>query len=224
MTVSERNPGESSRDYALRVLKQNIVSVTLKPGSLLSENELATSLGLSRTPVREALNELVKVSIAETYPQRGTVIARIDPKMVEDSRFLRSVLDEAIIKLACRETDPAVMGKLDDNIDLQEFYLAKGNTERILELDNEFHKLLYEAVHKEFIYDMRSGIMLHFDRVRTLSMETIKDMKIVSDHKNMLTAVKEHDEEKAVALVQKHLSRYSFDAEVIMARYPEYFK
>ena len=224
MTVSERNPGESARDYALRVLKQNIVSVTLKPGSLLSENELATSLGLSRTPVREALNELVKVSIAETYPQRGTVIARIDPKMVEDSRFLRSVLDEAIIKLACRETDPAVMGKLDDNIDLQEFYLAKGNTERILELDNEFHKLLYEAVHKEFIYDMRSGIMLHFDRVRTLSMETIKDMKIVADHSAMLEAIRRKDEEKAAQLVEKRLSRYKFDADMIKARSPEYFR
>jgi DNA-binding GntR family transcriptional regulator len=224
MVVDERKPGESASDYAFRVLKQNIVSVTLKPGMLVSENDLASSLGLSRTPVREALNELAKVSVVETYPQRGTFIAKIDPEMVEDSRFLRKILDEAVIKLACRETDPLILKKLEDNVELQEFYLTKENTDKIRDLDDRFHKLLYDAGRKEFIYDMRSGIMIHFDRVRTLSMETIKDMKIVSDHKNMLAAVKEHDEEKAVALVEKHLSRYSFDAEVIKARYPEYFK
>ncbi|MBR1440930.1 MAG: GntR family transcriptional regulator [Lachnospiraceae bacterium] len=224
MVVDERKPGESASDYAFRVLKQNIVSVALKPGMLVSENDLASSLGLSRTPVREALNELAKVSVVETYPQRGTFIAKIDPEMVEDSRFLRKILDEAVIKLACRETDPLILKKLEDNVDLQEFYLTKENTEKIRDLDDRFHKLLYDAAKKEFIFDMRSGVMIHFDRVRTLSMETIKDMKIVADHKNMLAAVKEHDEEKAVALVEKHLSRYSFDAEVIKARYPEYFK
>ena len=91
MTIEERLPGESVRDYAFRVIKQNIVSVELKPGSLLSENELSSRLGISRTPVREALSDLARVSILETLPQRGTFIALIDPKMVEDSRFLRCV-------------------------------------------------------------------------------------------------------------------------------------
>ena len=91
MTIEERLPGESARDYAFRVIKQNIVSVELKPGSLLSENELSSRLGISRTPVREALSDLARVSILETLPQRGTFIALIDPKMVEDSRFLRCV-------------------------------------------------------------------------------------------------------------------------------------
>ena len=151
-------------------------------------------------------------------------MALIDPQMVEEARFLRKVLDTAVIKVACRETDPDVLTKLEDNIDLQEFYLAKGNAEKIYELDNEFHKLIYVAARKEIIYEMRSTIMIHFDRVRTLSVETVKDMKIVADHSGMLSAIKEHDEEKAVALVEKHLSRYSIDAELIKAQFPEYFK
>ncbi len=224
MIIDGRLPGESGRDFAFRILKSNIVSLELKPGTLISENDLSAKLGLSRTPIREALNDLAKVSIIETLPQRGSFVALIDPQMVEEARFLRKVLDTAVIKVACRETDPDVLTKLEDNIDLQEFYLAKGNAEKIYELDNEFHKLIYVAARKEIIYEMRSTIMIHFDRVRTLSVETVKDMKIVADHSGMLSAIKEHDEEKAIALVEKHLSRYSIDAELIKAQFPEYFK
>ena len=75
MHISERLPRESSRDYALRIIKDNIISLRLEPGSQISENELATEMGLSRTPVREALIELAKVKIIETYPQRKSVVS-----------------------------------------------------------------------------------------------------------------------------------------------------
>ncbi len=224
MVIEERYPSETARDYAFRTLKENIVSLELKPGTLVSENELASKMGLSRTPVREALNDLCRASIVETYPQRGSFVSLIDPQMVEESRFLRKILDIAVIKLACAETAPETLKKMEENIDLQEYYLSKENAEKIYVLDNEFHKLIYEAARKEFIYDIRSTVMIHFDRVRTLSVETVKDMKIVADHSGMLAAIKEHDEQKAVALVEKHLSRYSFDAEQIRAKAPEYFK
>lgn len=66
--------------------------------------------------------------------------------------------------------------------------------------------------------------MIHFDRVRTLSMETIKELKIVGDHRGMLDAIKEHNKEKAVELVNKHLARYSFDEDLIREQFPQYFK
>ena len=89
MYLTERLPRETGRDYALRMLKDNIVRLELKPGSLVSENELAAEMGLSRTPVREALIELSKVKIVEIYPQRGSAIARIDCHMVEEAKFMR---------------------------------------------------------------------------------------------------------------------------------------
>jgi len=70
--ISERLPRESSRDYALRIIKDNIISLRLEPGSQISENELATEMGLSRTPVREALIELAKVKIIETPRGRAS--------------------------------------------------------------------------------------------------------------------------------------------------------
>lgn len=224
MIVDARQSGESARDYAYRILKENIISTELKPGSLVSENETAAKLGLSRTPVREAIYDLAKVSIIETIPQKGSFVALIDPKMVEEARFLRKVLDVAVIRLACQETPPEILEAMEDNIDLQEFYLSKSNAEKIYELDNEFHRLIYVAAHKEIICELKSNMLIHFDRVRSLSVETVRDMKIVADHSGMLAAIKEHDEEKAAALVEKHLSRYHFDEELIRGQFPDYFK
>ncbi|MCR4739775.1 MAG: GntR family transcriptional regulator [Lachnospiraceae bacterium] len=224
MFILDRLPQESARDYALRVLKENIVSLRLKPGTQISENELAMELGLSRTPVREAIIDLSKVMIIETIPQKGSYVTLIDSKMVEESRFLRRVLDKAVIEAACVSTPGAVMDALEENVHLQEFYLEKEATDRIYALDNEFHRLIYTAAQKDIIYDMMSTMMLHFDRVRVLSVEAVKDLKIVNDHRGMLEAIREKDKEKALALVEKHLNRYSFDEEQIRERFPEYFK
>lgn len=224
MRILDRLSQESARDYALRVLKDNIVSLDLEPGTLVSENEIAMELGLSRTPVREAIIDLSKASIIEILPQRGSYVALIDSKMVEESRFLREVLDSAVIEVACESISSEVLNMLEENVHLQEFYLEKGDAERIYTLDNEFHKLIYTAAEKDIIYEMRSTIMIHFDRVRTLSVETVKDMKIVSDHRLMLEAIKAKDKVKAVELVNKHLSRYRVDENTIREQFPGYFK
>ena len=224
MKFTNRLQQETARDYAFRVLRDNIVSLELKPGTLISENEMAMELGLSRTPVREAIIDLAKVSIIETIPQRGSDVALIDTKMVEESRFLRKVLDEAVIEVACDIADSALIDAMEENVHLQEFYLEKSDTNRIFELDNAFHKLIYSAAQKDIIYDIRSTMMLHFDRVRTLSVEAVKDMKIVGDHRGMLEAIKGHDKEAAVALVEKHLGRYRVDETKIREEFPAYFK
>ena len=219
----ERLAGETARDYAFRVIKDNIVSLDLKPGTLVSENEIAMELGISRTPVREAIIDLAKASVISILPQRGSYVALIDPKMVEESRFLRHVLDRAVIKVACERATKEDLAVLEENVHLQEFYLEKDNPSKIYELDNEFHQLIYKAADKATIYDMRSTMMIHFDRVRTLSVATVKDMKIVSDHRKMLEAIESKDLDAAVAMVDKHLSRYQVDEVMIEAQYPEYF-
>ena len=78
MIVSEPFPKESRKEYALRVLRENIINWELKPGSFVSEQKLAEELSLSRLPVREALTELAKSGIVEIYPQRGSKIAPIN--------------------------------------------------------------------------------------------------------------------------------------------------
>ena len=103
MHLLERLPRETGRDYALRTIKENIISLDLAPGSLVSENELSAEMGLSRTPVRESLIELAKVKIVEIIPQKGSVVSRIDYDLVEESRFMRHVLECAVVELDCEQ-------------------------------------------------------------------------------------------------------------------------
>lgn len=224
MHTSERLPRETARDFAFRVLRDNIVSLDLKPGTLISENEIAMEFGVSRTPVREAIIDLAKAGIIEILPQRGSYVSLIDPSMVEESRFVRKILDKAVIELACEIAPKDVIDEIEENVHLQEFYLEKEDADRIYMLDNQFHFLIYKAAGKETTYDMSSTMMLHFDRVRTLSVETVKDLKIVKDHREMLEAIKAGDKETAVFLVEKHLGRYKLDEAQMKQEHPEYFK
>ena len=93
MILKKRYSRETGREYVLRVLKDNIVRLELEPGSRISENELAAEIGVSRTPVREALIELSKSKIVEIYPQKGSYVSLIDWDLVEEAQFMRLTLE-----------------------------------------------------------------------------------------------------------------------------------
>ncbi len=208
----------------MRILKSNIISLELAPGSVISENEMASLLGLSRTPVREALIELGKVNIVEIMPQRGSRVLLIDYNLVEESRFLRLVLESAIIRQVCELKEPQDFSELQENLKLQEFYLENPSPSKLLELDNQFHKELFRLANKMRCYQwMIDGMEIHFDRVRSMSLSAVKDIKIVEDHRAILQAICQRDANQAVAIVTKHFSRYKIDEQVIRAKYPDYF-
>ena len=224
MELYTKLPKETARDYALRVLKGNIISLELKPGTPISENELAVRIGISRTPVREAIIELAKAYLIEIYPQRGSFVSLIDPKMVEEARFLRRVMDTAVIEEVCETADEEGIRLLEENVELQEFYLSKGTTDKLFDLDNKFHRDIYVVAKKDIIYDIHSTLMIHFDRVRNLSVVTVKNNGIVGEHRAMLEAIKAKDKKTASELVAKHLDHYQVDEIEIRSRRPEFFK
>ena len=223
MQITERFARETARDYAMRLLKRNIASLDLAPGSMLSENELSAALGLSRTPIREALIELSKTKIVEILPQRGSRIALIDCNMVEESRFLRLVLEKAILELACDMAPKLDFSVAEANVKLQQFYLENQSTEKLMELDNDFHREFYRLTNRLQTYHLMESMALHFDRVRSLSLTTVKDIKIVGDHEAILRAVRAGDKAEAAALAVKHLSRYKVDEQAVRERYAVYF-
>lgn len=224
MQIKERLAKETSREYAYRVLKNNIIMLELEPGSLVSENALSAELGLSRTPVREALIELSKTQIVEIYPQKGSHISKIDYNLVEEARFLRLVLEKAVVELACEISKPEALHELEENLKLQEFYLHNVSPDKLLELDNEFHKGLFLLVNKLQTYRLMDSMMAHFDRLRTVSIKSVRDIKIVEDHQDILAAIHKHDKEQAADIIGKHLSRYKIEEKELREHYPQYFK
>lgn len=224
MRSVEKLQNETAREYAFRAITENIISLDLAPGTAVSENEISGFLGVSRTPVRESIQELHKAAIIEIYPQRGSSVSLIDSQYVEEAVFLRRVLDTAVIEEACDLATEEDIRQMEDNIALQEFYLTSNATDKIYSLDNAFHHMIYAAAKKETIYSMQKTIMIHFDRIRTLSMLAVKDKKIVNDHRLMLNAIIARDKAEARTLVEKHLNRYRVDQEELIKKYPQYFK
>lgn len=223
MKVLERLPRENGRDYALRVIKENIIHLDLEPGSQVSENELSAELGLSRTPVREALIELSKVKIIDIQPQKRSVVRLIDYDLVEESRFMRNVLECAVVELVCEMVKPDDVERLRENVRLQKFYLDSFYPENLMALDNEFHQTLFEIARKAQVFSLMQNISIHFDRVRSIALSTVKDLKIVQDHEDITNAITRGDPAAARELMEIHLSRYKIDAKAIRETYPQYF-
>ena len=120
MKLEERHCAETAREYALRMLKENIISMELKPGAMVSENELAAQLGLSRTPVREALMDMAQYGLVDILPQRGSRISLIDYALVEEARFAREVLEVAILSIVCENATEESLAQLRQNVRFQQ--------------------------------------------------------------------------------------------------------
>ncbi len=222
MLVLNRLSGEGAREYVLRVLKKNIIECALKPGQMLSENALTEELNVSRTPVREALVELSKIDLIEVLPKRGSRVTKINYALVEESNFARKVLEKAIVEICCDLEKPQDFFRLEENLKLQKRFLYMSNQSRLLELDDEFHQLLFQMAKKSHVYDYLEDIRIPFDRIRYLSLLVIFDLQTVNDHIEILNAIRQRNKEEALAVMDKHLSRYLYDKTVIMERYPDY--
>lgn len=224
MHVTERLAGENGRDYALRVIKENIISLELEPKSRVNDRELAAQLGLSRTPVREALLELAKVDIVQMYPQRASIIAPIDYDIMEEAYAMREILECAVVERCCQMASPEELKPLEENLKLQEFYLENRAADKLMELDDEFHRKLFVAAKMPHVHSLMGNITIHFDRVRHLSYQTVKEVKTVSAHRAILDAVLRRDSKEAVELMCRHLRNYTVEKEELIRCYPQYFK
>lgn len=224
MEITARQSKETARDYAFRTLRKNIVMLKLAPGSMVSEKELADEMGISRTPTREALIELSKSQIVDIFPQKGSYISKIDYSLVDEARFMRLVLENAVVETVCDMATEEDYKKLEQNINLQQFYLESDALGKFFQMDNEFHHNLFVIANKVQIYHLMDSMMIHFDRVRMMRLHTNREvMELLDDHKDILSAVMKRDKASAVSLMTKHLSRYKVDEELIRRDHPDYF-
>lgn len=161
---SERMENESAKQYAYRILKRNILLLEMKPGEAIVEKEISTKLKISRTPVREALLELCRERLVEIYPQRGTRVALMDARLVEQGRFLRETVELALLELACKSFTEDHIKQLEKNINEQRALAEQDDLINFFIKDNEFHRILFTACKKETVFDAISFYLPHFTR------------------------------------------------------------
>ena len=223
MKILEKSAKESNREYALRVIKENIVNLELAPGSMISEQDIANELNLSRTPVHEAMQELSSTKIIEILPQRGSRISLIDMALVDEAVFVRATIESEITEMACQQASEQDIQAMEENVTLQRFYFEKNNLDKIMELDNAFHEMMYKITNKMQCHYMVRLMSIHYDRIRELNLHSFNPERIVKEHEEILQAFKNKDSAAAKKALDKHLARHYTQEDEIRKKYPQYF-
>ncbi len=220
---SDRSQGGARlRAYAL--LRDAIVAAELEPGQRLSENELAARLGVSRTPVREALLRLSDDGLVVVVPQLGSFVTRIHLRAVEDAHFVRESLECAAVRLAAERATAADVAALDALLAGQRDAGARGSFDAFYALDDAFHSALCDISGHGGAWEVSQRVNHHLNRVRRLSLPEPHYLpEMIDDHAGVVAAVRGHDPAAAEDALRAHLAHTLSGLPGIRGRNPEFF-
>lgn len=215
------NAMQKAYDEILR----RILTMELPPGTYISRNDISEQLGISKTPIREALQLLEKDKLVKIFPQSKTLVTKINIDEIKKSNFLRVAIETEVIKTMIQNYDEKALKKLEENLEKQKAVLD--DMEKIFEfdeLDKEYHRIMFESIGQEELNDLLRSKMGHKKRANRLELPTGgKVPKLYEDHKNIYEAIKEKNQEKADEYMRKHLSRTISRIEDLKQEKPHFF-
>ena len=200
------NTGLSLADRVFDRLERDILSGELAENTQLSENMLSKKLGVSRTPVREALRRLEQEGLVASESGRGTVVLGVNRQDLCDIFEIRIKLEGMAAARAASVITDGQLAELERVADLQQFYLSRGDAASISETDSRFHQLLYRFSSSRVLEDVLGSLHHRIQRFRRLSMESPERAeRSVSEHRAILEALRGHDPELAERLLSEHI-------------------
>jgi GntR family transcriptional regulator, rspAB operon transcriptional repressor len=221
----DRMSGVAARHQVYLTLREEIVSARLAPGLRLSESELAAELGVSRTPIREALARLRDERLVAIVPQLGTFATLISPQAVADAEFVREALECAAIARAVPRTSTEDLEELQSNLMAQERARVAGDECAFDGLDEEFHRRLCDYSGHSIAWSLSRRANGHLDRVRRLSMpdaDYLTDM--VAQHTRIVSAIAAGDTAAAESAMREHVRMVASYLPRLYREHPGYFE
>ncbi len=218
LRVDAQEPAETVRNWAYRVLLENIVHLRLPPGTFVTELELAKVLRASRTPIREALIQLSNEGFVVMTSQKGSRISLIDEKKVEEDRFTRMCLEHRVVGLACEQMTDEWIIRLRSICDMQAFALRAQDGQRFFELDEEFHQGIFASCGKERIWGVIKKFSAHLVRARRLNINSgfpVEWELVVEQHAAIVDALQRRDRVLAAQAVEIHLGPPGWDVSAL---------
>jgi DNA-binding GntR family transcriptional regulator len=225
ISLAERRSGVPARTQVYATLRDAIIRAELPPGRKLSENELATWLGVSRTPIREALVRLRDERLVAIVPQLGTFVSYISPQAVSDASFIREALECAAIRQTAVVATEDDVAALEENLRAQERADERGDFDAFYVLDEDFHRMLCDLSGHATVWAVSQRAKGHLNRIRRLSipMPTYIGEMIV-EHRDVVAAVAEHDPDLAEERLRHHLRMVLREIPQIRSENPNYFE
>lgn len=212
-------------DSVYYTLRKNIITLNLKPGEPLNVKNISDKLNVSRTPVRDALIKLGKEGLVDVIPQKGTSVSQIDLKRVEEERFLRGSLEIKALELFMASHKESDIARLKNNIEMQRECVKTGDNLSLMDYDDEFHRVFFNATEKDMCWDIIQSMSGHYRRVRLLSLtEQPIIAKVIDQHQKIINSIIGGNLHEVTELFKDHSTRILIEEQGLMEKYPEYFK
>jgi len=198
---------KSLKDQAYEILRSSIITGRLEPGRLHNEKDLAKGLGISRTPVREALLDLSKEGMIIFVPRKGIKIRKITRKDVSDVMELRKIIESYIIESCCSKLTPADLKGIGKIIEKQKTLARKGDREGYVEADRKFHLFLASRTGNRQLLHVMENLrdLLHFMAIKATAYQDRME-QVLREHKRIWAALEERDQKKAKEAMFLHLN------------------
>lgn len=232
LLVKQQSNTASEAIYDL--LRKRIIQFQLLPGEVLSENSLASSLGVSRSPVRDALSRLADEGCIQVYPQRGTEVSHISMEHVRQAVFLCTVLEQDALEQLCTEgVSDDEFRQLEENLQLQRRCFDEQRPDELLEADMRLHNLLFSFCGRDIALTAIGAVNCDLLRVRFLQISTYSykvQMAAVAswessltEYRMMLSALRKRDVNAVSLLSSNHISQVIWNIDNLRRIYPDYF-
>lgn len=194
------------RDVVFQTLREAILKGDLKPGERLMEIQLSNRLGVSRTPIREAIRMLEQEGLAVTIPRKGAQVAKMTEKDMEDVLQIREVLDELAASIACEQITEDELAKLRETMQEFEESTTTADVSRIAAADVRFHDIIYRATGNPRLENILNNLREQMYRYR---VEYLKDEKsypvLVQEHRRIIEGLTQRNKEMVSAAMQTHV-------------------
>lgn len=205
MAEEIRSKYRSIQDIVFTTLRDEIVSHTIKPGEVLNSVELSKRLGVSRTPIREALNRLISIGLVEETPHRSCYVKKISLDQLIEIFYIRAALAGVATRLAATRITELQLGRLSKLCDEMENIEGPEQYKTMLEKNREFHSIIIEAAASPRIAELWEQYYSLSQQYRALALELPGRFdEICSEHRSILGALKDGDKEKAEYHAREH--------------------
>lgn len=198
--------GHSLGYNVFKELEKDILDGKIPSGESLTELKLSNELGVSRTPVREAIIQLEQEGLVKITPNKGAVVLGVTNKDIEDIYTIRSYIEGLASKWAAEKISDEEIQRLQETTDLMEFYISKNSSDNVRDLDYRFHHMIYEFSRSRILEHTLSNYHHIIQRYRQLSFITgDRAIKSIEEHRLILNAIAQRDGEAAEKYTIDHI-------------------
>lgn len=198
------------RDSVFDILRNAILDKKLEPGQRLVERNIAEQLGISRTPVREAINKLVAERLVTYIPRKGVVVSGFSKEDIIEILAIRTSLEALICSIAATKIKPRELIRLESLAEQISDEHGKGNLKKSNQLNDKFHGIIYKAAESRRVYDYLNTLQEYISKFTQVAYSKPgRSEEVWVEHNDIIMALSKHDSLEAEAVAKRHAQNSS---------------